>query len=134
MKKSKNKKRDAGAIAKLSARPAKQIRRASLFPSLNLIGQDNRFYQPAQKIQANKTLRRLTALTAYRLRNAVSPKTPSKPSIRAIVPFSHQINTLRRVICKTRTMRKQVLHAMKKTGKGARKNPRRLTWKSEVKC
>lgn len=59
---------------------------------------------------------------------------PKKQNGRSRVPYQLAFNAPQEtLVCVRRSRRRQVLHALKKTGKGGQRKPRRSRW-SDYKC
>lgn len=92
--------------------------------SLNM--QDNRSYTPRQS--KHKSLSKPAQLVTGFVAPATIQK--NKPLMQAQMQFSLPKKT---TVCVRRGVRKEVLHALNKTGKGSGR-PRRYTENSKIKC
>ena len=90
--------------------------------SLKII-EDRRLYHPARRVLPVRTRRRVARLEAAR-------QTPLYRPAAHHVQFAHPKQV---IICVRRNRRKEIMHALKKTGRGGQKKPKRNFW-SEVKC
>lgn len=99
------------------------------FPRTSLTAIDDRRsfdFEPA-----TRPARLFTGSTATISATPVAKKTPKA---RARVPYQIAFQAPKEtLVCVRRQRRKQVLHALKKTGKGGQRRPRRGPF-SEVKC
>lgn len=88
---------------------------------------DNRQYQPPQKLKRAALLRKLAIIQPRR-----QPQTTKK----GIYAFSSlpEVKSIRLETCQKRSIRQSVLHALKKTGSGTGRNPHKITWRSHIKC
>ncbi|QGH72998.1 MAG: hypothetical protein [Microviridae sp. ctzVR26] len=91
---------------------------------------DARLYRPQPQIKRDNYLKKLVVLQSY-LKSQKRPSGLTQGPFRA---FNNPSLAIRMATCQSRHTRKEVLHALKRTGKGSGSKPRRHSWKSAIKC
>ena len=128
------KNRRRGRVNTYNARPRSGLLSSPTVQSLRLY-EDRREFHPEGR---NRPARSFTR-HVHRLR-AVTPSKGTRRS-RSVVHdvwrgVPHRIGFVRPervLVCVRRKMRREVIHALKKNGKGGGKKPR-LNWRSKIKC
>lgn len=107
--------------------PSPKLSRLILIEDRRVWSPETRF-KPTQKgLQRYTSLRTVSGVPTYRLKAKASPRLSVPRGIAFAEPH-------RLVLCVRRKQRKQVLHALRKTGKGVkRRNPKRNYW-SSISC
>lgn len=126
---SKSRTRDTSRIANPRLRFSYPIRSAYLFPELTRVEDFRRFY-PVGIDNVSRTLRSFRSPIALS-RPRTHTSYPSRlPSRKAFFSFS---DPRRVIICVRRKIRKEVLHALRKSGRSGQRRPRRTTY-SNIRC
>lgn len=112
-------------IVRVPSRP--KLSRLILIEDRRLWSPETRLLPTQKGLQRRTGLRTVSGVPTYRLK--------AKPSPRLSVPRGIAFGEPNRlVLCIRRKQRKEVLHALRKTGKGVkRRNPKRNYW-SSISC